>query len=131
MRSKRAIEGFSRPAACQSLSVTSKGPERRTEVMRQIITSEVKSKSTSDGRILLTTPEVNGNWQRKTSPNMLTVGIVNGIFWRVLAQELLVRCLSPFGILGIVIRQHEDARSPHFGQSGRNFGGNFKYVRVV
>src|SRR5450756_2308942 len=89
MRSKRAIEGFSRPAACQSLSVTSKGPERRTEVMRQIITSEVRSKSTSDGRILLATPEVNGNWQRKTSPNMLTVGIVCLLYTSDAADDLL------------------------------------------
>src|SRR5689334_21394368 len=71
MRSNRAIDGLSNPAAAQSSSTTSSAPERATDVIRQIRTSAPMSNSTSEGRGLLVVPDVNGNLQIKTSPNFI------------------------------------------------------------
>ena len=70
IRSSRATDGRSSPAVRQSFNATSNRPVRMTEVIRQMIASSCKVNSTRAGRSLLVAPEVNGNWQMKTSPNI-------------------------------------------------------------
>lgn len=71
---------------------------------RQMMASCGRSKSTKAGRILLATPDVKGNRQMKTSPNMSAHGVVNGILRRIVAEKLLIGSRTPLGVIGTLVR---------------------------
>ena len=71
--------------------------------MRQITTSACKSNKSNTGRGLLTVPDVKGKRAMKASPNTLLVGVVDGVFRRVVAEELFVGAPLPLGILCVVV----------------------------
>src|SRR5205809_196840 len=83
-----------------------------------------KSKRTSAGRTLLPVPEVNGNWQMKTSPNMSAAGIVERVVRRVVAEELRVCTRMPVSVVGVLAGENNDPRPARPGQLGGNGGGN-------
>lgn len=90
---------------------------------RQINTSACRSKRTNTGRGLLTAPEVKGNWAMKRSPNTLLVGVVDGVFRRVVAQELLVGSALPLGVLSLIAGQDDDVCDPRLGSTAATSSG--------
>ena len=74
---------------------------------------------------------MNGNWQRKISPNMSVEGVVDGVVWRVVAQELLIGPGPPFLVIGQFIRKYNNACFAGLGQLGRRLGWNLKNSTTV
>ena len=52
--------------------------------------------------ILVEAPDVNGNRQRKMSPNISAQGFVDGVLGRIVSQELLVGAGAPLGLTGVL-----------------------------
>src|ERR1019366_3953310 len=53
----------------------------------------------------------------KISPNTSAQLVVDGVFGRVFAEELLVACLPPLAITGAFVSQHDDAGTTAFRQA--------------
>lgn len=59
----------------------------------------------------------------KMSPNTLLVGVVDGVFGRVVAHELFVSRAPPLRVFGLLARQNDDACEPVFGSSAATSSG--------
>jgi len=94
----------------QSEIVMPRGPVYCADVIRQMSTSSCRSKRTSAGRGLLSVPVVNGNWQRKISPNERLVVVVDGIFRRIVAEELLVCARTPFYVVVVFVHSRGNGK---------------------
>ena len=67
----------------------------------------------------------------KTSSNISATGVVDGVFLRVVAEELLVSSRAPVGVAGVLIGQDNDARSTRPRQLCRDLARNGKDDRAA
>ena len=124
-RDSLIVDGLSRPASRQRLTGRSKNPRCGTEVIRQTRQSGPRSIRTSTGLALPGWPEVKGNTQTHTSPELNSTGHRPRPSSESPARNRSVGCPSPLGVLRVHIHK-DDNRRLSFGRQGR---GDFRRHR--